>query len=139
MYSYIFAHSETHQPPKSLKDLKKNPWNYNLILLFNGIPVGKGELDVKNYVKKWVHTDCVRLYDGFRRKGHGIHLYKALITAARKIGATRLYSSQNLNKFSRRMWSKKINRDLHLNVHEVIRCKNGCRHCEKKPVYYIEL
>ena len=137
-YTYIFAEGATHAPITSLKQLHSMRWLASLGLFCNGVPVGTARLEVLSMRAKTVHTDSVYLDKKHRRKGHGIMLYKALITAARKLDATRIYSSTNLNKFSGRMWGEKLGRAGFNVVHRSI-CKHPCRHCKKKARHYIEL
>lgn len=74
--------------------------------------IGGGYLKRVRYVsskkKTCLQTESVSLNRKWRKKGHGIHLYKHLIAHAKSCGAERVYSSNNLNHASRRMWSEKL-------------------------------
>jgi len=107
----------------------------------NGETIGHGTLDRVSIGKKrkWVHTEATEIYRKFRRKGHGIHLYIALVETARAIGATRIQSSRSLNRYSRRMWQEKLAK-----VYPVKMSKSNrpCRRCGHKPswnFFYINL
>lgn len=138
MYKWIFA-SEEHAPVRNLKELReRGEYNCKLGLIKDGEGLGDGSLYRVNWAKKYLHTDSVGLRKKFRRKGHGIHLYIALIACARKLGAKRLYSSTMLNKFSRNMWSVKLKRAGY-DVRTVGVCPKACKHCGEKARYYINL
>jgi GNAT superfamily N-acetyltransferase len=110
-YKSIFADA-AHQPITSIRQFENKYDQYTLGFFRTGQVIGTGDLLRCEYRKDrgYLQTESVRLRKGFRRKGHGIHLYTHLIETARKIGATRIYSSTNLNKYSRRMWSVKLPR-----------------------------
>ena len=138
-YSWIYANTETHAPIISLKSLKRvDMWDFRLGLYYRGKAIGTGRFEFYNKTKKWLHTESVRLNKGFRRKGHGIHLYIALIECARSLGAKRLYSSSNLNRYSSRMWETKLER-YGIAVNHFGGCRRPCRHCRKRARHYIEL
>ena len=141
-YTSIFA-SHRHTPIHTMKQFKGlRSREASLTLFCNNTMVGSGGLILQGPTT--LHTEYVGLDKGFRRKGHGIHLYFALIDTAKKIGATRIYSSSNLNKFSRRMWAEKLRG--YFEVKE-FRSRKRCRRCgcrcngnKKRPTqYYIDL
>lgn len=139
-YTWIFAEEITHDPIRDLRHLKRLGYHSaSLGLFFNGVCVGKGGLVKESWAKKYLHTDYVRLKIGFRRKGHGLHLYLALIEAAKKVGAKRLYSSRNLNKLSGRMWKTKLQERTGVVVHHVKTCSKPCKHCSRDQRHYIDL
>lgn len=140
IYEYIFATRQGHEPILTLADLQKQKgWNTSLALYWNGIYIGSADLEKRNWRKKWIHTDGVGLEENYRRKGHGIALYIALIDCATALGAKRLYSSTSLNKFSGRMWGEKLGKAGY-DVKMVSRgCRRPCNHCKHRPVYYINL
>lgn len=139
-YTSIFA-SSRHIPIHTMKQLKSlRTFEASLTLFCNNKMIGTGGLIVKGPTT--VHTDYVSLDKGFRRKGHGIRLYFALIDTARKLGASRIYSSQNLNKYSRRMWAEKLKEYFEVKeFRNRKRCRRcGCRCNRKQPTqYYIQL
>lgn len=138
-YTYIFAHGETHALITDLKEMRKHDlWEVRLGLFCNGIPVGTGRFSKENWKKKYIHTESCYLSKNCRRKGHGIQLYMALIKCAKELGAVRLYSSHNLNKFSRRMWKTKLSR-YGFEVHTINSCRKACKHCSRSERYYINL
>lgn len=131
-YTSILA-DECHAPV-SLQYFQKSKWAFATMGFFcNGICIGSGELGAKSKIS--LHTDNTRLIKGFRNKGHGIELYMALIDHARRLGATRIYSSSNLNKHSRRMWRDKLSKLY--DVKKVNDCKCKCKRCMKEEQYYI--
>jgi len=137
-YTTIFA-SEFHEPITRFARLRKYKWEApNLALFHRGKVVGDGKLILKDRKKKYVHTEQVGLLDKYRRKGHGIYLYVALIEAARTLGATRIYSSKHLNRFSGRMWAEKLKK-LYDVIHVRRRCKCKCRGCIRQGFHYINL
>lgn len=134
-YTSVFA-QENHLSIGSVSEIKKGYSSSSLFLFLNGkTEIGSGYL--YRFGNNSVNTDGVALRRGYRKKGHGIHLYFALIEAAKKIGATRIYSSTRLNKFSRRMWNVKLRKFF--TVRELQVCKNACVHCKKKNRYWIDL
>jgi len=138
-YSYIFASSETHEDINNLEDFKRvGDYSNGLGLFYRGICVGKGTLVFENRKKKYLHTEYTRIHAKYRNRGHGVHLYLALIDAARRLGAKRLYASQGLNKLSRRMWSEKLDK-VGVEVMITRGCRKACKHCDRKPRYYVEL
>lgn len=134
-YTSIFA-DRHHQVITSISKLSQ--WGTGLVLIYKGIPVGDGEL--VRVGNKNLHTTSVSMFNKFRQKGHGIHLYHALIAQAMSLGAKRLYSDQTLNKFSSRMWSVKLPEAGYIvkkQIHSKV-CQCGDKHtCTKR--YYIEL
>jgi hypothetical protein len=142
-YSYCFAARE-HWHITKLSQLKG--WSQNVLGLF--IPDGKGlqsigggELRLINLKRKYVHTDGVGLNNDMRRKGHGIHLYFALIRAAKNIGASRIYSSKSLNNFSGNMWCNKLREFFDVQGPKAKKsCSCKCRRCRRQwGRYYIDL
>ena len=138
-YGYVFAQVEHHGGLDTLVDLRRaGTYNTWMGLFYKGQPVGSGRICKENWAKKHVHSDNMGLDRGYRRKGHGIMLYHALILCAKRLGAKRIYSSGNLNKFSRRMWATKLKRLDYL-VAEVDKCAKPCKHCRRESRYYIDL
>lgn len=141
VYSYIFAKEDTHEPITSIRQmrLKKFRWSHSFGFFCNGVAIGHADLSFRERLgKDSLHTTYVGLDDKYRRKGHGIHLYKALIECAQKLGAKRIYSDSTLNKFSRRMWKIKLPK-AGFEVKEISKCKNACKHCQKNSRFYIDL
>lgn len=138
-YRWVFANGEDHSFICNFTDLCKADLSYNAWLGFylNKKPIGSGRLVLVNQKKKWVHTESVGLYDGFLQKGHGLPLYLALIAAARKIGAKRIYSSRRLNMFSKRMWKTKLSK-AGFDVKTVIIYQKSKRR-DPKERYFIDL
>jgi hypothetical protein len=101
-----------------------------------GVLLGTAELGrmFNQHGRRNVHTDQVSLRKDHRRQGHGIPLYLALIRTAHKIGADGIYSSWNLNKFSKRMWDKKLSLLLKVQYRA-----GGCGHCRTGGRFYIRL
>ena len=100
---------------------------------------GYGRLEVENRREKWAHTESMGLRRGMRRKGHGIHLYLAIIRIAKEIGVTRLYSSKSLNRYSGRMWADKLSKFFTV-IHMKSRHNCNCRYCRKTwKQHYIDL
>lgn len=144
-YQYIFA-TGAHDPICSLKDLRGSSWEntLGLFILKAGkvFSVGDGRLEWENHPKKYLHTESVGLHDKYRKQGHGIHLYFALIHCAKMLGATRVYSSRHLNKYSGRMWSEKLREffDVKGPRKPKATCRCGCRSCRRRfGRYYIDL
>lgn len=135
-YSYWLG-DEFHGPIRNLRELKKARYYHSLGFFCNDVLIGHGELRFFSLSKKYLHTERMSLHRGFRRKGHGIPLYVTMIDVARRLGAKRIYSSSNLNKFSRRMWKTKLAKLYE--VHVVKGCRRACRHCGRGERYYIEL
>ena len=122
-YSVIFADG-SHEKIKSMKHLRQN-WDVTMGLFCNGVCVGSGELaPVTNYFSR-VGTEAVSLRNPFRRKGHGLVLYLYLILMAKKLGATRIESSEALNRYSKCMWSEKLAK-----LFKIIG-KGKCKHCKR--------
>lgn len=143
-YYYILA-TDTHKPIKSLKDMTR--WRNTLGFFFrdsdrNLIALGGADLSWENRPQKYLHTGGVALNEQFRKKGHGIHLYFALIRAAKELGAKRLYSDTRLNKHSGRMWCVKLREFFEVRGPKQPKkaCRCGCRACRKRwGRYYIDL
>lgn len=135
-YTSFFADSR-HKKITSFKDMKgRRYWQSHTMAFFlNGEVIGSGEL--YPYQGHSLSTDSVGLDDKFRKKGHGIPLYKALIRTAHSIGAKRIYSSRNLNKFSKRMWSEKLSTIFDVKTTKT-KC-NKCGTCGARKRYYIDL
>jgi GNAT superfamily N-acetyltransferase len=138
VYTSIFAHERTHDIVDSFKKLTKYKWDTSLGFFLNGEPIGFGNICIQNARKKWAHTTSTEIYKKFRKQGHGIELYKTLIATAKALGATRIYADRSLNKLSRRMWKVKLGR---AGFKVIVRrpCKEACRHCIHRELYYIEL
>jgi GNAT superfamily N-acetyltransferase len=141
-YKYIFA-GRQHQPITKLAEVKG--WR-NILGLFaklkdKWVPVGDGELMRLSGSSTDVHTDAVGLDDGYRRRGHGVHLYFALIRAAKQIGARRIYSSRSLNRYSGNMWCNKLREFFDVRGPKAKKsCSCKCRNCRRKwGRYYIDL
>lgn len=127
-YTSIFAGVQ-HQRIRTFEDCHRWP---TLGLFCNDVPVGDGQLRIINSARKYLQTDSVGLLKEFRRKGHGLPLYFALIRTAKKVGAKRLYSSHSLNKYSRKMWGEKLPKFF--KVHRIC----GCKHCFHGARFYIQ-
>jgi len=137
-YTWICAERDTHEPINTLAEMRRaGGYETSLGLFFNGVAIGTGSYSHVNWRKKWIATESVSLNKKYRRKGHGIPLYRALIAQAILMGATRLYSSDALNKFSRRMWREKLPK-AGFNVQSESMCEKPCRHC-RHGRYYIDL
>ena len=130
-YSYIFA-DEYHQNIRTLEELTSK-WDI-LSLFFNENALGKAYLRLLSKRYKTLQTECVELKDEYRYKGHGIHLYFALIRAAKNLGATKIQSSRYLNRFSRKMWKIKLAK--YFDVTAEIGCNCKCWRCRKNGGYY---
>jgi len=138
-YTYIFATNQ-HQLITKFSELKG--WGSNCLGFFlNGKAIGHGELQRISGKYKYVHTDAMGLNDDMRRKGHGIHLYFAMIRTAKKLGADRIYSSRNLNKYSGNMWCNKLREFFEvLGPKKKKSCSCKCRRCRYQwGRYYINL
>lgn len=139
-YSYIYATTDEHAQITTLEQLKRvGTWQVYMGFFCNDIAIGHGRLVRVNWRKKHVHTTNMELGRKWRNKGHGIALYIAIITCAKKLGAKRLYSDNSLNKFSTRMWRLKLKRygfDVKVEGKE---CSRPCQHCRKHARYYIDL
>lgn len=136
-YSSIFATKE-HKPITSLKEMDK--WDNVMGFFLNGKPIGQGSLEKQRIGKKHkiVSTSGTEIYKKFRKKGHGIHLYLALIDTARSLGATQIRSDKSLNQLSRRMWSEKLAKIFPV---KTARTKAPCHRCGSPgwKYYYINL
>lgn len=131
-YSIIFADA-SHDEVKTMKHLRKN-WEVTMGLFCNGVCVGSGELAPVQGKSKYVNTEAVSLRNPFRRKGHGIILYLYLILMAKKLGATRISSSEALNKYSKPMWGEKLAK-----LFRVVGSRE-CKLCHRADVkFYINL
>ena len=145
-YSYIFA-SREHQLITKIGSPKG--WRDNTLGLFipsknaGHFAIGSGELRIAGGTlrRKYVHTDAMGLNDDMRNKGHGIHLYFAMIHAAKKIGAKRIYSSMALNNHSGNMWCNKLREFFNVRGPKKKRsCNCKCRRCSRQwGRYYIDL
>ncbi len=133
-YTSILATAE-HLPVTDVKQIKV--WNTSLGLFLNGKAIGKA--DLVKVTRKIVHTAGTEIYKRYRRKGHGIQLYIALVEAARSIGATRIRSDMSLNKYSRRMWQEKLAKIYPVKTRKT---EQPCWRCGHKPgwkYFYIDL
>ena len=128
-----------HKPILSFKEIKKYSYD-DMFLFYKGVHVGEGSLEIVSRKKAYLHTDGMRLEKKFRDKGHGIHLYHHLISTAVRIGCKRLYSSETLNKYSRRMWSEKLPKFYKV---VPVMSRAACRDCGSKGPhtvkFYIDL
>lgn len=125
-YSAILA-TEEHHPITNIEECRK--FHCNMMGLFlNGVPIGHGYLERVKIGKKdkILHTSATKIFDKYRRKGHGIYLYINLIEKAREIGATEIQSDYSLNRFSRRMWRDKLSKIYKVKVRGM---KTPCRRC----------
>ena len=118
-----------------MKDLRPG-WPGTLGLYLNGKLLGTGQLYIARgkESRNCLHTDGTYLMPEHRRKGHGIHLYRCLIQVAKRLGATRIYSSRRLNKLSGRMWREKLKK-----YYNVRRQGGGCRECGRGGRFFIQL
>jgi len=140
-YHYIFA-TATHRKIKSFAQVAAAKWHGQTLGFFLGdTELGSGELCLSHRKKKYLHTDATGLNDNQRRKGHGIHLYFALIRAAKFIGARRLYSGRRLNKYSGNMWCNKLRKFFEVvGPKKKKPCSCRCRNCKNQwGRYYIDL
>ena len=145
-YKSILA-NRGHVRITKVKDLNKSCWDGSVMgffLIRYGKPVliGSGTLCRMN--KNSVHTESMGLDKGWRRKGHGIELYLAIIEEARRIGAKRIYSSKRLNNNSGPMWNQKLREHFDVvgpkKMKRPVCCRCGCRGCRKGwGRYYIDL
>src|SRR5579859_1382767 len=140
-YKSVLA-TEAHKPVSSMNMFRRYD-RFAMGFYLKDEVIGGGELMRVRYVahkkKTSLQTESVSLNKEFREKGHGIHLYRHLIAHAKACGAERIYSSRNLNKYSRRMWSEKLSK-----LFIVVPVKRKCRECggtcAVKPAgYYIQL
>lgn len=139
-YSYIFA-DDRHKEIKSMADLRaaKRSWDKKFGFYLNGKPIGEASLVLLKTFRAAVHTEYVFLDKAYRRKGHGIWLYRMLIACAKNIGARKIYSSKRLNKYSRRMWEEKLPEFFEV---KSLKLKTKCRRCGCQRAvqrYYIVL
>jgi hypothetical protein len=137
-YSSTFATYE-HKPIITLKDLGR--YDNHLGFFLNGKAIGHGDLNQVSIGKKRkiLSTSGTEIFKKYRRKGHGIHLYIALIETARLLGATQIRSDTSLNKLSRRMWEEKLSKIYPV---KMARTKIPCRRCGHTPgwkYFYINL
>lgn len=126
-YTSIFA-TEEHQPITSIRYFKKRWDGGKLGFFLGGKLIGYGYL--YKSTKTVVHTSGTQILDKYRKKGHGIELYKTLIETARSIGATQVRSDTSLNKYSRRMWRDKLSK-----LYDVKKrmAYSPCPHCGNTP------
>ncbi len=144
-YHYVFA-TKTHRRIERFSQVAKR-WGGDSVLGFfmrdgrgTSTELGSGEICLSHRKKKYVHTDAVGLNDDMREKGHGIHLYFALIRAAKSIGAKRIYSARRLNKHSGNMWCNKLREVFNVIGPKQRICKCRCRNCTRQwGRYYIDL
>lgn len=139
-YTSILA-TDSHEPITSIQQLPKSRWSsYRMGLFYKGVNIGGGSLERVERKPKAVGTDGTGIDRKYRNQGHGLMLYISLINKAKEIGATRIYSSTSLNKFSRRMWREKLAK--YYKVQPTYRCKE-CDWCNSKHRcvnrFYIDL
>jgi GNAT superfamily N-acetyltransferase len=138
-YTSIFAGTE-HQPITSMKQMNR----YDNVLGFylNGQVIGTGRLERRRRRARGgvVNTSSTEIFKKYRNKGHGIHLYIALIETARRLGAKQIRSDTALNKFSRRMWKEKLAKIYPVKVRNT---RRECDYCETtgphRVYFYINL
>jgi GNAT superfamily N-acetyltransferase len=108
-YSVRFADSG-HNPIHNWEEFRGCCGEAILGLFFGKDLVGTGELRymTARHGRRNVHTDRMEVRKKWRRRGHGLPLYIALIQTAKRLGADTIFSSRWLNKFSRKMWSVKL-------------------------------
>lgn len=138
-YTSIFATAE-HKLITSIKDVKGR-WSYHTMGFFlNGEAIGHGSLNLISKRRKIFETSATEIFKKFRNKGHGIHLYIALIETARSIGAKQIQSDNTLNQFSRRMWQEKLAKIYPVKIRKT---RRPCSHCDqdglRRKYFYIEL
>lgn len=138
-YRSVFA-NEGHSPIRTWEDfLEADPYCSAIGLFLNGRHIGNGQLyKLRKKGLKAVHTCSVWLKDEYRNQGHGLPLYFAMIRAACRIGADRIYSDYRLNKYSRRMWSEKLSAYFKVVKPRKPKCTR-CNHCLRAARFYIEL
>lgn len=129
-YSVRFA-DEGHQPLDTWERYCARVGYATLGLYLSGVLVGTGEIEGRGRIHRRVNTHSMSLRPQFRKQGHGIWLYLAVIQAAKKLGVEIISSSWCLNQFSRRMWSVKLAKFY--KIHRV----GGCYNCGRKGRYYI--
>ena len=132
-YTSFFANGD-HKPMTTMREMRQEHYA-TMAFSLNGVHIGHGSLSRKGRTE--VYTTGTRIDDKYRKQGHGIHLYHALIKTARELGATRIYSDTTLNKLSRKMWKTKLLKFY--DVREIGGCKIACRHCSKGSRFYIIL
>lgn len=142
-YKYIFA-DHYHNPITDFSEL--DSWRSVLGLYAKigpkWVPVGDGSLQRAGPPGLYcVNTDAVGLDKKFLKKGHGIHLYFALIRAAKEIGAKKIYSSRSLNHNSGPMWCNKLRKFFKVHGPKAKRrCSCKCRRCRTAwGRFYIDL
>lgn len=136
-YTSIFATRE-HAPITKLSQMKR--YDNVLGLLFDGEVIGTGELDRRKNKSKVVSTSGTEIFQKYRNKGHGIHLYIELIETARRIGAKQIRSDVTLNKYSKKMWAEKLPKLYPVRIRNT---RKPCSCCENtrphRKYYYINL
>lgn len=140
-YKSVLA-TQAHNPVTEMKHF--GPWeSFEMGFYLGKEVIGGGELKRVRYVpgkkRTCLQTESISLNEEYRRKGHGIHMYRAFIETARKCGAERIYSSRSLNKFSRRMWAEKLAKIYNVQPYK----RHTCTECGSKGTraigYYIVL
>jgi hypothetical protein len=135
-YSAVLATGE-HYPVTSVEQLKhcEGPM---MGLFLDGVPIGHGYLERVSIGKKdkIVHTSGTKIFDKYRRKGHGIYLYINLVEKAREIGVTQIRCDYSLNRLSRKMWRDKLSKIYKVKVH---RMKTPCRRCGHVGTQYYSI
>ncbi len=145
-YLYVFA-TATHRKIEYFHQIVKKGWGGSVLGFYMRdergtlTELGSGELCLSHRTKKYLYTEAIGLNDDMRRKGHGIHLYFALIRAAKSIGARRLYSSERLNKYSGNMWCNKLREFFDVvGPKQKKPCRCRCHSCKRQwGRYYIDL
>jgi hypothetical protein len=130
---YTFYFTRYGRTVKSIRDIpKSDTWEGSTVHLYcNGVYIGLGSL--YRHGEFNISTSGVRLLRRFRKKGHGLPLYRAFIQCARKLGCKKIFSDTNLNKFSRRMW------DVKLRAKKTKECKKACLHCDLRVRRFLVL
>lgn len=136
-YTHIFANSD-HVPLTKIDQLTRYGDN-SLSLFCNKKLIGRGYL-CRQGRRRVLQTSGTKILDKFRRKGHGIQLYIALVETARDLGARRIKSDTALNPLSEKMWRDKLSKVYPVKVK---RTKKPCYECQRpglrREYYYIDL
>lgn len=133
-YFVRFA-DDGHCPIATWEEWKNRCGYTTLGLYYNNVLIGTGSLEGRaGRTQRTVQTHAMQLRKAYRRQGHGLYLYLAMLHTARAIGADVIRSSYNLNKFSRRMWKTKL-----AEFCKVGHRGSGCRRCGSGQQYFIQL